>query len=57
MEATLRFELRKDSINKNGEHPLVLIMRVAGQRKKLPTGIKDQTGINCSFKHLFQIHS
>ena len=39
MEATLRFELRLDKINKKGEHPLILVVRVAAQRKKLSTGI------------------
>ena len=40
MEATLRLELRKDKVNRNGEHPLILIIRVAGQRRKIGTGIK-----------------
>ncbi|MFO7824945.1 MAG: phage integrase SAM-like domain-containing protein [Cyclobacterium sp.] len=40
MEATLRFELRVDTVNKKGEHPLILILRIAGQRKKVATGIK-----------------
>lgn len=39
MEATLRFELRLDTINKMGEHPLILIIRIAGQRRKVSTGI------------------
>jgi len=39
MEATLRFELRLDTVNKKGEHPLILIIRIAGQRKKISTGI------------------
>ena len=40
MEATLRLELRKDKVNRNGEHPLILIIRVAGQRRKMGTSIK-----------------
>ncbi len=40
MEATLRFELRLDTVNKNGEHPLIFIIRIAGQRRKVSTGIK-----------------
>lgn len=39
MEATLRFELRLDTINKMGEHPLIFIIRIAGQRRKVSTGI------------------
>src|SRR5690606_509487 len=39
MEATLRFELRLDTVNKKGEHPLILIIRIAGQRRKVSTGI------------------
>lgn len=39
MEATLRFELRLDTVNKNGEHPLIFIIRIAGQRRKVATGI------------------
>lgn len=39
MEATLRFELRLDTVNKKGEHPLILIIRISGQRKKVSTGI------------------
>ena len=39
MEATLRFELRLDTVNKNGEHPLIFIIRIAGQRRKVSTGI------------------
>ncbi|WP_339905359.1 site-specific integrase [uncultured Cyclobacterium sp.] len=40
MEATLRFELRQDKVNRKGEHPLILIIRVAGQRRKIGTGVK-----------------
>lgn len=40
MEATLRFELRMDTVNKKGEHPLILTIRIAGQRKKVSTGVK-----------------
>ena len=39
MEATLRFELRQDKVNRRGEHPLILVIRVAGQRRKLGTGV------------------
>ncbi len=40
MEATLRFELRLDTVNKIGEHPLIMVLRIAGQRKKVSTGVK-----------------
>src|SRR5690606_8130233 len=33
------FELRRDTANKKGEHPVTLIVRVAGNRRKLSTGI------------------
>lgn len=39
MEATLRLELRLDKINKKKEHPLILVIRVAAQRRKVATGI------------------
>lgn len=39
MEATLRFELRQDKVNRRGEHPLILVIRVAGQRRKMATGV------------------
>ncbi len=39
MGLTIRFELRKDTANKKGEHPVTLIVRVASQRRKLATGI------------------
>src|SRR5690606_28519091 len=39
MEATLRFELRKDKINRRREHPVILVLRVAGQRRKIATGV------------------
>ncbi|WP_158859765.1 site-specific integrase [Lunatibacter salilacus] len=42
MEATLRFELRQDKVNRKGEHPLMLIIRVSGQRRKVGTGVKLQ---------------
>jgi hypothetical protein len=42
MEATLRFELRQDKVNRKGEHPLILVIRVAGQRRKIGTGVKLQ---------------
>jgi integrase len=42
MEATLRFELRQDKVNLKGEHPLILVIRVAGQRRKIGTGVKLQ---------------
>ena len=40
MNLTLRFELRKDTVNKKGEHPIFLIIRVASQRRKLTTNVK-----------------
>ena len=40
MEATLRFELRLDAVNKKGEHPLIMVIRIAGQRRKVTTGVK-----------------
>lgn len=39
MEATLRFELRQDKGNKRGEHPVILVLRVEGQRRKIATGV------------------
>lgn len=39
MEATLRFELRQDKVNKRGEHPVILVLRVEGQRRKIATGV------------------
>jgi len=39
MEATLRFELRQDKVNRKGEHPLILVIRVSGQRRKVGTGV------------------
>ncbi|WP_262245958.1 site-specific integrase [Parapedobacter soli] len=33
------FELRRDTANKKGEHPVTLIVWVAGNRRKLSTGI------------------
>lgn len=42
MEATLRFELRQDKVNRKGEHPLSFIIRVAGQKRKIGTGVKLQ---------------
>lgn len=35
---TIRFEARKDKINKQGESPISLILSVSGQRKRIPTG-------------------
>src|SRR5690554_1982242 len=43
MEATLRFELRQDKVNRRGEHPVILVVRVAGQRRKIATGITIQS--------------
>ncbi|MFC4210860.1 site-specific integrase [Pedobacter lithocola] len=39
MALSLRYEHRKDVVNKKGEHPIILILRVEAQRKKIPTGI------------------
>src|SRR5690606_2426420 len=39
MEATLRFELRQDKVNKRWEHPVILVLRVEGQRRKVATGV------------------
>ena len=39
MQLTQRFELRKDTTNRNGEHPVALIIRVASQRRKLASGV------------------
>jgi integrase len=39
MNLTSRFELRKDTLNKKGEHPVTLILRVSSQRRKLATGV------------------
>ena len=39
MQLTHRFELRKDTTNKKGEHPVALIIRVASQRRKLSSGV------------------
>ncbi|MDX5477907.1 MAG: phage integrase SAM-like domain-containing protein, partial [Cyclobacteriaceae bacterium] len=36
---TIRFEARKDKINKQGESPISLIISVSGQRKRIPTDI------------------
>lgn len=33
------FELRRDTANKKGEHPVIINVRVAGNRRKLSTGI------------------
>lgn len=40
MEATLRLELRLDAVNNKGEHPLIMVIRIAGQRRKVSTGVK-----------------
>ncbi|WP_163380227.1 site-specific integrase [Cyclobacterium sp. SYSU L10401] len=39
MEASLRYELRRDLENKRGEQPLTLLIHLASQRKKVGTGI------------------
>ncbi|AGA76702.1 site-specific integrase [Echinicola vietnamensis] len=39
MEASLRFTLRKDLINKRGEMPISLIIALNGQKRKISTGI------------------
>ncbi|WP_439481627.1 site-specific integrase [Cyclobacterium plantarum] len=39
MEASLRYELRRDLENKRGEQPLTLLIHLASQRKKVSTGI------------------
>lgn len=39
MEASLRYELRRDLENKKGEQPLTLLIHLASQRKKISTGI------------------
>lgn len=39
MEASLRFELRRDLENKRGEQPLTMLIHLASQRKKIGTGI------------------
>jgi hypothetical protein len=39
MQLTQRFELRKDTSNKKGEHPVTLIIRVASQRRKFASGV------------------
>ncbi|MEB2774544.1 site-specific integrase [Algoriphagus sp. D3-2-R+10] len=39
MEASLRFVLRKDLANKKGEQPIVLMVSMGGQKRKISTGI------------------
>lgn len=39
MEASLRFLLRKDLANKKGEQPIVLMVSMGGQKRKISTGI------------------
>ncbi|SHM88391.1 Site-specific recombinase XerD [Cyclobacterium lianum] len=39
MEASLRYELRRDLKNKRGEQPLTLLIHLASQRRKIATGI------------------
>src|SRR5690606_26860809 len=39
MEASLRYELRRDLENKRGEQPLTLLIHLASQRRKIATGI------------------
>ncbi len=39
MEASLRFVLRKDLANKKGEQPIILMVSMGGQKRKISTGI------------------
>lgn len=39
MEASLRYELRRDLENKRGEQPLTLLIHLSSQRRKVATGI------------------
>jgi integrase len=39
MEASLRYELRRDLENKRGEQPLTLLIHLASHRRKVATGI------------------
>ncbi len=39
MEASLRFVLRKELANKKGEQPIVLMVSMGGQKRKISTGI------------------
>jgi integrase len=40
MEATVRFKLRVDLVNKKGEAPLMLVVHLGGQKKLVSTGIR-----------------
>ena len=40
MEASLRYELRRDLENKKGEQPLTLLIHLSSQRRKVATGIR-----------------